>query len=869
MIRITTYIFLLFCLLSTPLQAQISKGGTPVSNRTNLSLEVPELIMPSIDVAALEAEDKVDIANNNPLRFAFGHTTDLSLENSGKWEFLANGDRVWRLSIVCPDALNINFLYRDFFLPVGAELFIYDAEKIQVLGAFTSKNNKSNRKFATALIHSDRAILEYYEPAGVAGQGSINIAQVGHGYRPLNQSLSPEDTGSLGNSGDCQVNVNCEEGTNWQDQKKGVGKIVMDGLYLCSGNLINNTANDCKPYFLTANHCIMGGLLQDAIINPDVSGYVFYWNFEYHGCESTGFVSEQTTSGGTVIANSGLATTGTHTFTGSDFALIELDENPRDRYDVYFNGWDASGNQGNTGVGIHHPAGDAKKISTHSVSPTLNTYYWDLFWDATANGQSVTEGGSSGSSLFRETGHVIGQLFGGGSVNCDDPANDLAKYGRLDYSWTNADAPDSFDARRRLNDWLDPIGGGTIKVLDGTYNPCATRQVYFHQAESIIEEGNADTEDACISYKDYTYNIGITPFPLGSVTAEITASGTATEGINRDFEILNSTPEFGGPFNQQSFTVRVYDDVYPEGSENIELTFELTGESVAPMPALSSLTLNINDDDVMPVTHVQSVTAESEEAYLGPFGKVHYRVAEPGGLMMTLENLSTHDYGCTVAEIDNAGANANNAFTFGSTMRKTFRLSPEFSAEQAPLRITLYYTGSEVQGFETFNSVGASTEEVLMMSFADAVTVGNENSMTSVGTQKASHNDNDVSFTALISGIGNDALGLTVGALDSNNFGEGADERGDDLNTESGTRFSISPNPTSGQSYLQADVKTAERGTWRIFDAAGVQLGEQTLDLNKGINTYPVDFATYDAGVYFIILSTESGYRQSDRVVVF
>ena len=59
-------------------------------------------------------------------------------------------------------------------------------------------------------------------------------------------------------TGNCEVNVNCPEGIDWQDQKRGVVRIHLkrDGnTYYCSGSLVNNTKTDNIPYILTANHC--------------------------------------------------------------------------------------------------------------------------------------------------------------------------------------------------------------------------------------------------------------------------------------------------------------------------------------------------------------------------------------------------------------------------------------------------------------------------------------------------------------------------------------------------------------------------------------------------------------------------------------
>ena len=81
---------------------------------------------------------------------------------------------------------------------------------------FSNRNNKgsreSNRGFATGLIFSSVIILEYYEPRKVEGEGIISIAKVVHGYREIGVE-------NFGDSGDCQVNINCSpEGNNWQNE---------------------------------------------------------------------------------------------------------------------------------------------------------------------------------------------------------------------------------------------------------------------------------------------------------------------------------------------------------------------------------------------------------------------------------------------------------------------------------------------------------------------------------------------------------------------------------------------------------------------------------------------------------------------------
>jgi hypothetical protein len=138
---------------------------------------------------------------------------------------------------------------------------------------------------------------------------------------------------------------------------------------------------------------------------------------------------------------------------------LQLTQNPRNltNFNPYYLGWDRSGSTGSGGVGIHHPMGDVKKIATlFGNTSSYNNYFWRHYWNQTANGYSVTEGGSSGSPFINSNNkHVIGQLWGGSEINCNNPSQDYAIYGKFSVSWTGNGAADN---RRRLNHWLDPAG---------------------------------------------------------------------------------------------------------------------------------------------------------------------------------------------------------------------------------------------------------------------------------------------------------------------------------------------------------------------------------------------------------------------------
>ncbi|MDR1120198.1 MAG: serine protease [Dysgonamonadaceae bacterium] len=466
--------FVLFGLKS---YAQISTEELPVSfsfeeNTLQFDIETAQTL-PGLDMETINREDREREEENLPTRFGYRHPVHFTLNNSGQWTVMPNGDKLWKLDIYCPEALSINLLYDKLHLPERAKFFVYSSDKRQSIGAFTSINNKGTKEnpqgFATGLVYGDKVTLEYYQPEEVTDEGIISIAYVVHGYRYI---YLPGSSENITASGACQVNVNCSEGQNWQNEKNAVALILVDGSAYCSGFLINTTANDARPLFLTANHCICEkgkDALGDSILNT----YSFYWNYESPNCTPTTYPTPKSTAGAVVVANNGAV----------DFALLRLTEDPRNKSDVntYYLGWDRTGNAGTGGVGIHHPNGDVKKISTYNISPANsncmdfnycasylpNSNFWRINWIATTHGQSVTEGGSSGSPLFNNNHRVIGQLFGAGNKtlcpdpNCSNPSADIANYGKFSVSWNSSANP-----KRRLRDWLDPNNTG-VTILDG------------------------------------------------------------------------------------------------------------------------------------------------------------------------------------------------------------------------------------------------------------------------------------------------------------------------------------------------------------------------------------------------------------------
>jgi hypothetical protein len=79
-------------------------------------------------------EDSINQGITKPLRFAKSFDVNYSLNNSGLWERLDNGDKVWRLGIISPGAFSINLIFSEFKIPEGAKVFILNKKKNHYIG---------------------------------------------------------------------------------------------------------------------------------------------------------------------------------------------------------------------------------------------------------------------------------------------------------------------------------------------------------------------------------------------------------------------------------------------------------------------------------------------------------------------------------------------------------------------------------------------------------------------------------------------------------------------------------------------------------------------------------------------------------------
>jgi PKD repeat protein len=470
--------------------------------------EFATINMPSFNYETYRIEDSInDIQKNVPWRFGHKFNVNYDLNNSGSWINLPNGDRIWRIKIQSRDALSLNFIFENMFIPQGASIYIYKSDKSSYLGAYTSINNNNDGVLGTDLVMGESAIIEYYEPTNVYGQGRLLITSVVHGYRDISLHDNMQMK-ALNDSGDCNRDIKCltDPEPLWLNESKSVAMIIVNGDGACTGTLVNNTAQDGRPYFLTANHCLS---------NPATWAFRFKWISPTPDCATTanspamsGATQFQTLNGSVLRASNA----------NSDFALVEitnLNLAKAQEWGLFYSGWDRSNLPAQGAVGIHHPSGDIMKYAREFNSLVSEPQFWEVSnWD-----EGVTEPGSSGSGLWNFNHHLIGQLYGGGAACIGTNDNNQPDYyGRFDISWNGS------SASNRLRDWLDPTSSGVL-VLDG-YDPnlisysldagiqsissindiyCATGEV--SPAFTLVNQGTTTISSAQI---EYSFDGGIT-----------------------------------------------------------------------------------------------------------------------------------------------------------------------------------------------------------------------------------------------------------------------------------------------------------------------------------------------------------------------
>lgn len=380
---------------------------------------------------------KANIASVIELSFSPG--------NSGNWYRTDTAD-VWHMGISIKQARALALFFNAFKLKPGVQLFIYNSNMSQVIGALGIHNNKASGVLTTNYIKGTTMYLQMIVPARLYKRfGQLSVAEVS-----VMPAVSSGELKSV-NTYYCNTDVNCYDNETIRTKRDAVCAIYINGRQECTGTLINNTSNNGKPYVLTANHCISD--------SSTAAHSLFVFGLESTDCNCENLNTQHSISGATLLA----------TKREVDMSLVELSETPPIEFRPVYLGWDKRSKSLLNGKTIHQPDGMNKSYSAdydplnivtadiqNAVYLAENAHYMVERWDI-----GTTIGGASGAPLFDTAGSIVGFLSGG-YADCYDPTGDY--FARFSMAW-------DYSAKRseQLKTWLDPSNTG-IQVL-GDYNP--------------------------------------------------------------------------------------------------------------------------------------------------------------------------------------------------------------------------------------------------------------------------------------------------------------------------------------------------------------------------------------------------------------
>lgn len=366
---------------------------------------------------------------------------------------LADGIATWGMAFRSEGAKSMSLCLEDISLPAGGSLTVSDT-----LGETCAEvwvGSDSSRAM-TPTIFSDAIVLRYVGPARPRPRFSIVGANCGF-RTPAPSAWGNKSTpGDYNSSASCEVPVACKEDiANVSTLRRGVCRLILNGRFFGTGTLVNNTAQDRAPLVVTAAHVVGSSQLT--------------------ACEALFGFEEPTCANARELYNRGTETIVGGTLAAfdaeTDMAVIRLSQTPSLTSRPYWMGWSRTAvtpTDGNV-VCVHHPYGDAKKISVSSTAAPNATYTGDQnatggdfaansHWFISRWTSGATEGGSSGAPLMTAGGKLIGSLTGG-AATCRNPVQD--------YFWMFSKAwGASSDGYPALGAALDP-GGMDPEALNG------------------------------------------------------------------------------------------------------------------------------------------------------------------------------------------------------------------------------------------------------------------------------------------------------------------------------------------------------------------------------------------------------------------
>jgi lysyl endopeptidase len=346
------------------------------------------------------------------------------------WQTLPDGSRAAKIEVASPQASAVRVALGLPAKGAGGLSFRFtgNGAQAQVFGPAAATTVAADTQrfgaYWSPVLDGDVATIEVHLDAGApVPDAALTLSRVAH------QVVAPSSLDKLdlkavqdiGKSGSCEIDVACvtPQTAALVNAAKAVAAIEFqqpDGFtYLCTGQLLNDSASSNTPYFFSANHC-----LDSALAARTLNAY---WFFDAATCGSKAQPAYvQQAAGATMLARS----------VDFDWALVRLNAPPP--AGATFSAWRADPVASFTSINVlHHPEGDLEKWSAGTA------FGYQAYTDGSSFAQvqysrGTTEPGSSGAGLLTLNPAGYYEVRGGlwrGAAACNNPSG-IDEYSRID-----------------------------------------------------------------------------------------------------------------------------------------------------------------------------------------------------------------------------------------------------------------------------------------------------------------------------------------------------------------------------------------------------------------------------------------------------
>ena len=626
-----------FCLIVGALNAQVETHYYGKDEKPNLRKTISKSTsvkyMPAFDIEKVKKENAELDARTGIFHFGKGFDVSYTLED-GIWEEI-DGGRLWTITFESPGALSLNFVFNDFFLPEGAELYVTNKDESVVFGPVTSEALHENGHFLTDIINGSQATISLFEPFECIGQSTLTIKRVVHGCRNQASHNTNSGTRTISDSPD----VACY--SDYDEVSDGVGLLLTsDGEAYGTCSLVMTTDYSFKPYILTTYFFIDTNY--DNIISSqeitDVENCMVKFRCRYETCNGITEVSSYT-------YNQSYFRSAYH---DGGMGLIELRNTLSNNSDLTWLGWYRYIFQPSGSILFH--SDDLKlriMIGALTIPTPAPTYidYLDIYCDPISYYIGRLSGPAYGAPLLDENQRISAITCN--YTVCSDPNlsfNEKAYVRGLIESWhgglTNSTG---------LVHWLDPEGKNwyampcsrAMKII-GSNQIISSRSYYIQNLPSnmTVTWSLSDTyyNQNCLQQNYPESNqCTISRSPLQEMT-----NATLTATLSRNDTIICTFPKTVS-------TSDGFDGTYYNGvtTQQIDLP--------SPLVVLPGITVRITSPNLVGASITQtggnltpnyiSFNNAHNEMYIGmpssPFGTIVLSVSCSNGAVYTLPIMNT------------------------------------------------------------------------------------------------------------------------------------------------------------------------------------------------------------------------------------